>query len=179
MSDQVVTTRIDTAEGLDLHFQQYWVARHAQDEVAGIRFEGIDEAVPAPGVLEAVSDADVVVLCPSNPVVSIGPILAVEGIRPALAARRHTVVGVSPIVGGAPVRGMADKLMPAAGMEVTAEGAARAFADVLGAWVIDEADRALAPQIETLGLKVAVTDTIMETDDVSEAIARTALELVS
>lgn len=179
MSDQTVTTRIDTADGIDLHFQQYWVARHAQDEVAGIRFEGIDEAVPAPGVLEAVAEADVVVLCPSNPVVSIGPILAVDGIRPALAARRHTVVGVSPIVGGAPVRGMADKLMPAAGMEVTALGAARAFADVLGAWVIDEADRDLAPQVEELGLKVAVTDTIMESDDVAEAIARTALGLVS
>jgi LPPG:FO 2-phospho-L-lactate transferase len=111
--------------------------------------------------------------------VSIGPILALAGVREALAARREVVVGVSPIVGGAPVAGMADKLMPAAGLEVSAVGAARAYEGLLGAWVIDEVDRALAPDVEGLGLKVAVTDTIMATDEVSEAMARAALELVS
>ncbi len=179
MSDTSVTTRIQTTGGEDLHFQEYWVARHARDEVTGIMFAGIADARPSPGVLEAIAEADAVVLCPSNPVVSLGPILALGGVRDALAARRDTVVGVSPIVGGAPVAGMADKLMPAAGLDVTAVGAARAYEGLLGGWVIDEADRALAPDVEGLGINVAVTDTIMADDDVSETIARTALALVS
>jgi LPPG:FO 2-phospho-L-lactate transferase len=179
MSNQTVTTRIHTSDGEDLHFQEYWVARHARDPVAAIVYAGVDEARPAPGVLEALEDADAVVLCPSNPVVSIGPILALAGVRDALRARREAVVGVSPIVGGAPVAGMADKLMPAVGLDVTAVGAGRAYDGLLGAWVIDEADRALAAEVEGLGVKVAVTDTIMADDSVSEALARATLGLVT
>jgi LPPG:FO 2-phospho-L-lactate transferase len=183
MSDDPVTTRItvvDEGEERELHFQEYWVRRRAADEVKSFRFDGVDGSVPAPGVLEAVSDADVVVVCPSNPVVSVGPILAVPGVREAVAARRSVVVGVSPIVGGAPIAGMADKLMPIAGLEVSALGAARAYDGLLGGWVIDEADRALADGIAgELGIRVAVTDTIMRDDGVSEALARTALDLVA
>ncbi len=184
MTDDPVTTRIevlDAAGGsVDLHFQEYWVKRHAADPVKAIRFEGIERAAPAPGVLDAIASADVLLICPSNPVVSIGPILAVPGISEAVAARRGAVVGVSPIVGGAPLAGMADKLMPAAGLEVSALGTARAYGHLLTGWVIDERDRESAPQIEDeLGLRVAVTDTVMRDDEIAAAVARTAIELAS
>jgi LPPG:FO 2-phospho-L-lactate transferase len=184
MTDDPVTTRIDVfdpvGEPLDLHFQEYWVKRHAEDPVKGIRFEGIEQAVPAPGVLDAIADADVLLVCPSNPVVSIGPILSVPGIRDSVAARSGPVVGVSPIVGGAPLAGMADKLMPLAGMEVSALGAARAYRELLSAWVIDERDRDSASRIaDELGIRVAVTDTVMRDDEVAESVARVAVELAS
>lgn len=181
MSDDPVTTRIDAVElgrELDLHFQEYWVKRRAADEVKAIRYEGADTAGPAPGVLEAIAAAEAIAVCPSNPVASIGPILALRGMREALAARRDRVVGVSPIVGGAPLAGMADRLMPVAGVEVSAVGAARFYRGLLGAWVMDEVDRDLAPRAEELGLRVAVTDTIMADDGKAEAVARTALELL-
>ncbi|MGH2678703.1 MAG: 2-phospho-L-lactate transferase, partial [Actinomycetota bacterium] len=122
MSDQPVTTWIDAIDeesgaGVSIPFQVYWVGRGARDEVKAVRLEGVDRARPAPGAEEAIRDADVVVICPSNPVVSVGPILAVPGLRAAVEARRDVVVGVSPIVRGAPVAGMADRLMPAAGLE--------------------------------------------------------------
>jgi LPPG:FO 2-phospho-L-lactate transferase len=120
-----------------------------------------------------------VLLCPSNPVVSIGPILAVPGIRDAVAARRDRAAGVSPIVAGAPVRGMADKLMPAVGLEVSAFGAASAYGDLISAWVIDERDRDLAPRIERdLRFRVAVTDTLMTDDAAAERVARAAIDAV-
>jgi LPPG:FO 2-phospho-L-lactate transferase len=181
MSDDPVATRVTvTSQGeeLELHFQEYWVQRHAKDEVKAIRYEGAAEARAAPGVLEAIRGADVVVICPSNPVASIGPILAVQGVRDAVTARRDRVVGVSGIVGGAPLAGMADKLMPVTGAEVTAAGAAECYRGLLGAWVIDETDRKLAPRVEAMGLRVGVTDTIMTDDAIAEALARTALDLV-
>ena len=146
----------------------------------GIRFEGVERASPAPGVLDAIARADVLLLCPSNPVVSIGPILAVPGVREAVAARRGPVVGVSPIVGGAPLAGMADRLMPIAGLEVSALGAARAYRDLLSGWVIDERDAETARAIaDELGIAVAVTDTVMLDDDVAAAVAATAVDLAT
>src|SRR4029453_11147606 len=108
-----------TGEPVDLHFQDYWVRRHAADPVKGVRYVGAGEAAPAPGVLEAIADADAIVFCPSNPVVSIGPIRAARRIRDPGERGRGSAVGVSGIVGDAPVSGMADKLMPAVGIEVT------------------------------------------------------------
>jgi LPPG:FO 2-phospho-L-lactate transferase len=182
MTDDPVATRITVVEAgvaTELHFQQYWVARHARDEVKSLRFEGVERARPAPGVLASIEAADAVVICPSNPVVSVGPILAVPGVREAVAARRDRVVGVSPIVGGAPLAGMADKLMPVAGLEVSALGAARSYADLLAAWVVDDEDAALVDTIErTLGVRTAATDTIMRDDPTSEALARFALGLL-
>jgi LPPG:FO 2-phospho-L-lactate transferase len=178
MSDDAVTTRITAValgRELDLHFQEYWVQRHAQDDVKAVRYEGVERAAPAAGVLEAIGSAEAIVICPSNPVASIGPILAVPGIREALRARRERVVGVSGIVGGAPLAGMADKLMPVAGVEVTAAGAAECYRGLLTGWVIDEVDRDLVPRIEATGVRVAVTDTIMTDDAKAEALARTAL----
>ena len=132
VTDDRVTTRIDavdpdTGEELDLHFQEYWVGRHAADHVKGVRYEGAASARPAPDVLASIAQADAVIFCPSNPVVSIGPILAVPGVRDAVAARRPAAAGISGIVGGAPLAGMADKLMPAVGLPVTAAGAADAY----------------------------------------------------
>jgi LPPG:FO 2-phospho-L-lactate transferase len=178
MSDDAVTTRITAValgRELDLHFQEYWVQRHAQDDVKAVRYEGVERAAPAAGVLEAIGSAEAIVICPSNPVASIGPILAVPGIREALRARRERVVGVSGIVGGAPLAGMADKLMPVAGVEVTAAGAAECYRGLLIGWVIDEVDRDLVPRIEATGVRVAVTDTIMTDDAKAEALARTAV----
>jgi LPPG:FO 2-phospho-L-lactate transferase len=181
MSDDAVTTRVVVVvdgEEVDLHFQEYWVRGRARDEVKAVRFDGAADARPGPGVLEAIGEADAVLLCPSNPVASLGPILAVPGIRAALADRRDRVVGVSGIVGGAPLAGMADKLMPVAGVEVTAAGAAECYRGLLGAWVIDEVDRRLAPRIEATGVRTGVTDTIMSDDGAAEALARFALDLL-
>ena len=181
MSDDQVTTRISVVadgEELDLHFQEYWVRRGGRDEVKSVRYEGAERSRPAPGVLEALGKADAIVLCPSNPVASLGPILAVPGIRDSLEARRTDVVGVSGIVAGAPLAGMADRLMPAAGAEVTAAGAAECYRGLLGAWVIDDVDRALIPRIEATGLRVGATDSIMTEDAKAEALARFALGLL-
>ncbi|HEX9824457.1 MAG TPA: 2-phospho-L-lactate transferase [Actinomycetota bacterium] len=160
-------------------FQHWWVAYRGEPVVEAIDFRGAEDAKPGPGVLEALAAADAVVICPSNPVVSVGPILAVPGIADAVRERRDRVVGISPIVGGAPVAGMADRLMPAWGLEVSARGAAEAYRDLLAAWVIDERDAGLAGPIEdALDVRVGVTDTIMTDDERAEALARAALELL-
>ena len=183
VSDDPIETRIDgvdaaTGERLDLHFQEYWVGRRGTDAVKNVRYRGAPDARPAPGVLAAIGEADAVLVCPSNPVVSIGPILAVPGVREAVAARRDCVAGVSPIIAGAPVAGMADRLMPAMGFEVSAAGVAAAYADLLGGWVIDSRDAPLASRIEAMGLRVAVTDTIMVDDAAAERTGRAALGLI-
>ena len=180
VSDDRIETFIDavdadTGERLDLHFQEYWVRRRAADHVKGVRFVGVGSARPAPGVLEAIEEAGLVVLPPSNPVVSIGPILAVPGVRAAVEARRPTVVGVSGIVDGAPLAGMADKLMPALGLEVTAAGAAAAYEGLLGTWVIDDRDRKLANRIRSGGVRVLVAETVMRDDDAAERLAAVVL----
>ncbi|MFM8999419.1 MAG: 2-phospho-L-lactate transferase [Actinomycetota bacterium] len=178
MSDDPVETRIAVAGGEELAFQDYWVRRGGRDAVTGVRYAGASDARPAPGVLEAIATADAVVLCPSNPVASIGPILAVPGVRDAVAARRDRVVGVSGIVGGAPIGGMADRLLVALGIEVSAAGAATCYAGILGAWLIDGRDRHLASAIAATGVAVGVADTVMTDDGVAEAVARAALGLL-
>lgn len=182
MSDDAVTTRIDALDedgrALDLHFQEYWVRRHARDAVQRIRYVGADVATALPDAIEAIADADAVLLCPSNPIASIAPILAVPGYRAALEQRREVVVGVSPIVGGAPLAGMADRLMPVAGLDVSALGAASAYDGLLGGWVIDDRDASFADEIaEALGVRVSVTDSVMVDDDVALALAATTLDL--
>jgi LPPG:FO 2-phospho-L-lactate transferase len=182
MTEDPVTTRIGVAtEGreLDLHFQEYWVRRGARDDVKSVRYEGAGSARPGPGVLEAIAEAEAVVICPSNPVASIGPILAVPGVRRAVELRRDRVVGISGIVRGAPLAGMADRLMPVAGVEVTAAGAAEFYRGLLGAWVIDDADRSLAARIGSSGIRVSVTDTIMTDDAAAGVLARVALDAIA
>ncbi|HVD67971.1 MAG TPA: 2-phospho-L-lactate transferase [Actinomycetota bacterium] len=183
-TDDRVETRIEcvdqlTGERLDLHFQEYWVRRGARDAVKEIRYDGAPGAAPAPGVLDSIAEADVVVVCPSNPVVSIGPILAIPGVHDAVAARRTVAVGISGIVGGAPISGMADKLMPAAGIEITAAGVAEHYRDLVCAWLLDDVDRDLVARVESLGIRCGSTDTIMLDDDRAEAVARAALALLA
>lgn len=183
MTDDPVTTRIGAVghngEMLDLHFQEYWVLRGAADEVKEIRYEGAENARPAPGVIEAIADADAVLICPSNPVASVDPILAVPGIRDAVRRRRDVAVGVSPIVGGAPLRGMADKLLPAVGVAISATGVASHYRSIVSGFVIDDVDASERPAIEALGLRVSVTDSVMADDLAAERVAREALTLAS
>lgn len=173
-----VVTVDDEGRRRDLHFQEYWVGRGARDAVLGIRYAGAADARPGPGVLSAIDDADAVVVCPSNPVASIGPILAIRGVRAAVAARRPHVVGVSGIIAGAPLGGMADRLLPAVGAAVTAAGAASCYEGLLGGWVVDDADRDLVAAIEATGVRVAVTDAVMRGDADAERLARAALGLL-
>jgi LPPG:FO 2-phospho-L-lactate transferase len=178
-TDDPVETRITTVDGRDLHFQEYWVGERAAPEVASVRLAGADEARPAPGVAEAVLDADAVLVAPSNPVVSVGTILAVPGIREAIDTSPARVVGVSPIVGGEVVRGMAHRLLPAVNAEVSAAGVARHYGDLLDGWVLDQRDGEQADAVRALGIDVAVTDTMMDDPDVTAALARTCLELAT
>src|SRR5438132_6624600 len=174
MSDQPVTTHIQTPVGL-LHFQEYMVKRHCTDEVQDVLFVGASEARPAPGVLDAIKDAEAILIAPSNPIVSIGSILAVPGIHDALHEASGMVVAISPIVGGAPIKGPADKLMRGLGMDVSAVGVAVCYRDFLDVMVIDEQDAHLAEQIEDLGIPTVVTNTIMRDNDAKAALARDVL----
>ena len=168
MSDDPVRTRIETPDGW-LDFQEYFVREKAQPSVRAIAYVGAERARPAPGVLEGIRDADLVLICPSNPVTSVGPILAVPGIVDALARTTAPVVGVSPIVAGAPVSGPAAALMRARGLDVSPSGVAAAYAPWLSTLVIDARDRDAEP---ARGVRTVVAETIM-TDRTSEvALAR-------
>jgi LPPG:FO 2-phospho-L-lactate transferase len=178
MSDQPVETRVevDGPDGPeDLGFQEWWVGRQARDPVRRVRFEGVERARPAPGVLEAIAAAGGIVLCPSNPVVSIAPILAVPGVRAAIQAAPCRVVAVTPIVGGAPVRGMADRLLPAWGVEVSARGVAGLYAGLADAFVLDAVDAGQAGDVADLGLEPVVVPTLMRTLEDAAALAKAAL----
>ena len=177
MTDDRVATLVDTPEGRR-DFQEYFVARQQQDTVSGIVFDGIEDASPAPGVLAALRDADVIVFCPSNPIVSIGPILAVPGIREAVATSPAVRIGVSPLIGGKALKGPADKMLSSLGHEVSSVGVARIYAGLLDVLVIDEQDRALQPEIEALGMRVIVTNTIMGDAEDRERLAREILAAV-
>ena len=174
MSDQPIATHIQTPAGL-LHFQEYMVKRHCSDEVQDVVFVGAKEARPAPGVLDAIKQAEAILIAPSNPIVSIGSILAVPGIHDTLHEASGMVVAVSPIVGGAPIKGPADKLMRGLGMNVSAVGVARCYRDFLDVMVIDTQDAPLADDIEDLGIPTVVTDTIMRDSEAKVALARAVL----
>jgi LPPG:FO 2-phospho-L-lactate transferase len=159
-----------------VHFQEWWVRMGAQVPAAGFIFAGAEHASPAPGVLEAIAEADVILMPPSNPVVSIGTILAVPGIAEAMRAK--TVVGVSPIIGGAPVRGMADKCLAALGVEASAAGVAAHYGPgLLGGWLVDEQDKAAADAPELAGITVRAVPLYMNSQAATAAIARAALDL--
>ncbi|MGI9254762.1 MAG: 2-phospho-L-lactate transferase [Thermomicrobiales bacterium] len=160
MSDSPVATIVQTATG-ELEFQEYFVARRQQDEVTGFRFTGIDQAKPAPGVLEAIREAQVIVLCPSNPFVSVGPILEIDAIGMAIEDADAPIVAISPIVGGSAIKGPAARMLASLGHEVSALGVARLYAGRCDGFVIDRQDAHLAKDIEDLGMSVLVTDTIM------------------
>jgi len=175
MTDDKFETRIVTRDG-SLHFQEYLVKRGAKDEVLGVEFLGADNAKPAAGVVDAVMNAELVIVCPSNPVVSIGTILAVKGIRDALKQTDAKKVAISPIVAGAPIKGPADKLLKGIGLEVSAYSVAKLYADFLGTFILDVADSAEKAKIEKLGIKVKVTNTIMRSLEDKTRLAKTVLE---
>jgi len=175
MSDQPVRTFVTTSQAR-LTFQEYFVRDRAAGDVVAVEYEGAPAARPAPGVVDAIAGAEVVVVCPSNPVTSVGPILAVPGVAAALAAARAPVVGVSPIVGGAPVSGPAGRLMQARGLDVSPLGVAAAYAPWLRTLLIDERDRDAAPALERSGVQAVVAD-VMMTDRAREiALARRVLQ---
>ena len=175
MSDQPVRTFVRTTEAR-LTFQEYFVRDKALAEVVGVDYEGAPAARPAPGVLEAIAGAELVVVCPSNPVTSVGPILAVPGIAAALADTRAPVIGVSPIVGGAPVSGPAGRLMRARGLEVSPLGVAAAYAPWLATLLIDTRDGQTAPQLEAAGVRAVVADVVMTDRARETALARRLLQ---
>jgi LPPG:FO 2-phospho-L-lactate transferase len=177
MTDDRVRTRVVTDEG-ELDFQDYMVQRQADARVRGVQYEGVLEAKPAPGVIEAIMEAEGVVLAPSNPIASIGPILAVPGVRGALVQTKARVAAVSPIVGGAVIKGPADKMLSGMGMEVSAWQVGWLYEDFLDCLVIDHADAGQERRIASLGLDVVVTDTIMKDRERKAALARTVMDAI-
>ncbi len=178
VTDDAVRTRLTVADGTEIAFQDYFVRLRHGVPVTAVRFDGAASAVPAPGVLDALVAADAVIVCPSNPIVSIGPVLAVPGVREVLAGRRESVAGVSPIVAGAAIKGPADRLMAELGSEPSVVGIARAYADMMGTLVIDQADAELAGAVEAEGVRCVAAPTVMTTVDVAEQLSRTLLGTV-
>ncbi|MFM2105990.1 MAG: lppg:fo 2-phospho-l-lactate transferase [Chloroflexota bacterium] len=178
MSDEPVRTEVRTDDGW-LEFQDYFVRRRHEPAVRELRFAGVEAARPTPEVAAALEAAAAVLIGPSNPLVSIGPILALPGLTERLAAARArgvAVVAVSPIVAGAALKGPADRMLASLGHEVSALGVARLYAGIVDAFVIDEADRGLAPAVEALGIRAVVGDTIMRDDAGRARVARLALD---
>ncbi len=175
MSDEPVPTMIETNEGR-LHFQQYLVQRRAEPTVRAISFDGIERARPAPGVLEGLARARSVVICPSNPLISIGPILAIPGVREVMQKRRTHVMAVCPIVGGKSLKGPSDRMLAQLGHDVSALGVARMYQDICGTMVIDPLDSAQRPAIEALGVEVVVHPTVMRNVEDKELLARRVLQ---
>jgi LPPG:FO 2-phospho-L-lactate transferase len=175
-TDDRERTIIETDAG-ELEFQDYFVRRHQTDEVRGLRFDGIDDARPSPQALRSIAEAELIVIGPSNPLVSIGPILALPGMREALLGAAARRVGVSGIIAGEALRGPADRMLGSLGHEVSARGVARLYAGLIDRFVIDTADAELAPAIAELGMEAVVRPTIMTTDDERAALAAALLEL--
>ena len=183
MSDDRIATRITVAIGrsetTELAMQEWFVRERCEPPVIAVRFDGAEHARPAPGVLDALRAAETILVCPSNPVISIGPILAVPGVRDALIARRERVVGVSPIIAGRPVKGPADRLMGPLGIDVSCVGVAREYREFCSTLVIDAGDAARAGEIEALGVHAVPADTLMTDARVAASLARETLAAVA
>ena len=179
MSNDRVRSRVCTPSG-ELEFQRYFVERRARDPVAGVRFEGAEQAAPAPGVLQAIASAEAIIVCPSNPFISIGPILAVPGIREALRQKRERVAAISPIVAGRALKGPAAAMMKSMKLRPAAAEVAKLYRDFAGVFVLDEMDRKQSAEVELLGMRPLVTNTIMrglrERKSLARVVAR-AMEI--
>lgn len=174
VSDDAVRTRVTVADG-EIDFQEYFVQRHHDVAVTAVRFDGAQAASPAPGVLEAIGSAERVVIAPSNPIVSIAPVLAVPGVRAAVEARRDAVIAVSPIIAGAALKGPADRLLRELGHQSSVVGIARLYAALAATLVVDEADADQVAAVEAEGVRCVVAPTIMRGPAESAALARTVL----
>ena len=179
VSDQRIETRVTLSEGDEIGFQEYFVRLGHDVDISAVRFAGVAEARPAPGVLEAVAAAEAVVIAPSNPVVSIGPVLAVAGVTEALAARRERNVAVSPIVAGAAIKGPAARMLRELGEESSVVSVARRYRDVVATLVIDDADAHLAPAVADAGVRAVVAPTIMSSPQAAAELARRTVAAVS
>jgi LPPG:FO 2-phospho-L-lactate transferase len=190
MTDDRVETHVAVADPDSpsgrrvVHFQEYWVRLRAEVAAEAVVFVGLDDAKPAPGVIDAITGADLVVLPPSNPVVSVGTILGVPGLRDALLSGPAPVVGLSPIVGGTHVRGMAEQMLTSIGVEVSAAGVglhygARAAGGVLDGWLVDERDAADAERVRAAGIRCAAVPLMMTDHDATAAMAAAAVDLVA
>ncbi len=183
MSNDPVRTRITivnaNAQRETLAMQEWFVRERCQPPVEAVDFSGATTSRAAPGVLDAIEHADAVIVCPSNPVISIGPILSVPHIVEQLTQRRDSVIAICPIVGGAPVKGPADRLMTPLGIEVSPLGVARQYESWCSTLVIDEVDAHYAPQIEALGVRAIVTDTMMRSPEVAASLASAVLTAVA
>jgi LPPG:FO 2-phospho-L-lactate transferase len=175
MSNDHFETKIRTPQGT-MHFEEYFVKYQCKPQFLGVEFDGGAIAKPSPGVLEAILDADLVIVCPSNPVVSVGTILSIVGVRDALRRTKARVVAVSPIVAGATIKGPADKMLSGLGVEVSAFGVAQFYSDFLDAIVIDNKDADQRMRIETLGLVVTVTNTVMRSLEDKVALAKATIQ---
>jgi LPPG:FO 2-phospho-L-lactate transferase len=176
MSDDRVATMVDLLDGRTVTFQEYFVQLRHSVPVRGVRFEGSAAATLQPAAAAAISDASVVVVAPSNPIVSIGPMRALSGMDELLAARRSSVVAVSPIVGGAALKGPADRMMVELGHEASVVGVARLYRDIAGTLVVDPADAHLVGEVEAVGMRCVVQPSIMTDPVVGAALARAVLD---
>jgi LPPG:FO 2-phospho-L-lactate transferase len=177
MSEDPCPSFIDLSGGRREHFEEYLARDGAPDDVTAIDLGMAKQALPAPGVLEVLAEARAILFCPSNPVVSIGPILAVPGVQEAIVESLAPVVAISPIIAGRPVKGPADRLLKAIGVEVSARGVASFYAQLVDAFVLDQRDTDQRGDVERLGIRCAVEETLMRTPKIAEALARAALEL--
>ena len=175
MTEDRVATMVTLASGPEVGFQDYFVGLRHNVPISAVRFDGVDEAHPAPGVLEAITSADTVVVAPSNPIVSIGPVVAVPGISDALSARRADVVAVSPIVAGSALKGPAERMLRELGHEPTVVGVARLYRDIAATLVVDDADAAEVDAVEAEGMACVVTPTVMTNVEVATDLCRTIL----
>jgi LPPG:FO 2-phospho-L-lactate transferase len=175
MSDDPVSTVLDTPEGR-LEFQEYFVRRGQRDEVLGIELRGIEDAGPTERVLAAISDADAIVLCPSNPVVSVGPILTLPGMTESLTSSSAPKVAVSPIVGGRALKGPADRMLASLGHEVSATGVARMYEGLVDGMIVDRTDEGERASIESLGMRVLATQSVMREAEDRARLASETLE---
>ena len=176
MSDDAVSTVLTTSSGDELDFQTYFVRHQHRDEITDVTYEGIESARPAPGALDAIEAADVIVFGPSNPMLSIGPVLAVPGVRAAIVASRSARVAVSPIVGGKAIKGPADMLLFSLGHEISCVGIARIYQSLVDVFVLDTVDAQRRGEIEALGMGTIVCDTMMPGPDEAARLAREIID---
>jgi LPPG:FO 2-phospho-L-lactate transferase len=173
--DPAGTNTPNLTAGTEISFQEYFVQRHHSVPISNVRFAGAEDSTPAPGVVEAIESAELIVIAPSNPLVSIAPVLAVPGISDALVQRRKDVIAVSPIIAGAALKGPADRMLDELGHDASVLGVAALYKEFASTLVIDSADDSLQSAVESFGLNCIVTETIMSKPGVSESLARTVL----
>ena len=178
MCNESVETWIETDDG-EMHFQEYYIKHQMRPGVKGINLRGIEDAEPSPGVIEAIMESELIIICPSNPIISIGPILDVKGIREAIVKSQAKVVAISPLIGGKPLKGPADKLMRGLGLEASSSAIAGLYSDFLDVMVLDDSDKGEVEKISTLGISTFVTDTIMTDRDKSKQLSEKILNYLS